>query len=284
MNVLLIGGGGFLGVQLVKKLTLNEHNVVVFDKFKYHTQDLIKCKKIVGDVGAITLRSDFNYQSFDCIFYLSQSRLDEITTDYQVDTEVKYFKTFLDSLSSFEPKVFFISSCSVYGNSEDIVNENSPVQITSGYSRMKIECENILLEKKNPKFKILRLSTLYGKTQPYRSDVLINGFIDDILESKKIEIYGGESKRPHLHVEDCATILSELVDKDIEEPILNIGFNDLNISKMDIIKKLQKIRNFNYILTENNDPRNYSVNFDLLEKYIIFEPKIFIEEFKTYFI
>jgi nucleoside-diphosphate-sugar epimerase len=41
MNILLIGGGGYLGIPLSKELTKKGHNVVVFDKFKYNTQDLI---------------------------------------------------------------------------------------------------------------------------------------------------------------------------------------------------------------------------------------------------
>jgi nucleoside-diphosphate-sugar epimerase len=50
MNILLIGGGGYLGIPLSKELTKKGHNVVVFDKFKYNTQDLIECKKILDNI------------------------------------------------------------------------------------------------------------------------------------------------------------------------------------------------------------------------------------------
>ena len=155
MNILLIGGGGYLGIPLSKELTKKGHNVVVFDKFKYNTQDLIECKKINGDVGGITIRSDVHYPSFDIIFYLSQPRLNELDTEKQVETEVSYFNTFINSFNWSgiyrTPKVYFISSCSVYGKTEDIVNEDSAVIPTSLYSKMKIECEKIfyLLLQKN---------------------------------------------------------------------------------------------------------------------------------------
>jgi nucleoside-diphosphate-sugar epimerase len=275
MNVLLIGGGGYLGIPLSKELTKKGHNVVVFDKFKYNTQDLLECKKILGDVGAITFRSDFHYPSFDVIFYMSQSRLQELETEKQVEIEVDYFKTFINSFNCsgiyHTPKIFFISSCSVYGKTENIVNENSNVIETSLYSKMKIECEKILLETKNSNFKILRLSTLYGKSDYIRDDVFINNILNDIIDNKVIEIYDPSANRPHLNVIDCSKILSNLINLKIDEQILNIGYNQLNINKHDLIELIKKIKSFDSIEYITNDSRDYSVDFSLLEKYINLE-------------
>jgi len=285
MNILLIGGGGYLGVPLSNNLISNGHNVVVFDKFKYNTEDLINCKKIIGDVGAIIQRSDFHALSFDIIFYLAQSRLDELTTEKQVEIEIEYFRKFINSFDYSKnipiPKIFFISSCSVYGSTEDIVNEKSPIKITSLYSKMKIICENILLEKGNSKFKILRLSTLYGMSNPYRGDTLINMFVDEIKNDKILNIYDPNTKRPHLHVNDCVLILSALINIDFKEQILNIGSNELNVSKFEIINMLKSFKDFQYTLMNESDPRNYCVNFDLLSSHLNFKPQNFMDVFST---
>ena len=287
MNILLIGGGGYLGIPLSKELTKKGHNVVVFDKFKYNTQDLIECKKINGDVGGITIRSDFHYPSFDIIFYLSQPRLNELDTEKQVETEVGYFNTFINSFNWSgiyrTPKVYFISSCSVYGKTEDIVNENSEVIPTSLYSKMKIECEKIITENKNSNFKILRLSTLYGNSDYTRNDVFINNIINDVIDEKIIEIYDPFAKRPHLHVIDCVKIITTLVTTQFEESILNIGVNELNINKSELINIIKKIKPFEYVENFTNDSRDYGVDFGLLKKYVDFEHINYEEGIRNYF-
>jgi nucleoside-diphosphate-sugar epimerase len=294
MNILLIGGGGYLGIPLSKELTKKGHNVVVFDNFKYNTQDLIECKIIHGDVGGITLRSDFHYPSFDMIFYLSQSRLNELDTEKQVETEIGYFNTFIKSFKWSgiyrTPKIYFISSCSTYGNTEENVNENSEVIPTSLYSKMKIECEKIITENKNSNFKILRLSTLYGNfdystsaTKIWRNDVFINNIINDVIDEKSIEIYDPLAKRPHLHVTDCVKIITTLVNIQFNEPILNIGFNELNINKRELINIIKKIKPFEHIENLTNDSRNYDVDFSLLKKYVDFEHTNYEEGIRNYF-
>ena len=287
MNILLIGGGGYLGIPLSKELTKKGHNVVVFDKFKYNTQDLIECKKINGDVGGITLRFDFHYPSFDIIFYLSQPRLNELDTEKQVETEVSYFNTFINSFNWSgiyrTPKVYFISSCSVYGKTEDIVNEDSAVIPTSLYSKMKIECEKIITENKNSNFKILRLSTLYGNSDYTRNDVFINNIINDVIDEKIIEIYDPFAKRPHLHVIDCVKIITNLVNIQFNEPILNIGVNELNINKSELINIIKKIKPFEYVENFTNDSRDYGVDFGLLKKYVDFEHIKYEEGIRNYF-
>ena len=223
---------------------------------------------------------------FDLIFYLSQSRLNELDTEKQVETEVNYFNTFINSFNWSgiyrTPKVYFISSCSVYGKTEDIVNENSEVIPTSLYSKMKIECEKIITKNKNSNFKILRLSTLYGNSDYTRNDVFINNIINDVIDEKIIEIYDPFAKRPHLHVIDCVKIITNLVNTQFNEPILNIGVNELNINKSELINIIKKIKPFEYVENFTNDSRDYGVDFTLLKKYVDFEHINYEEGIRNY--
>ena len=272
MKVLLIGGGGYLGIPLSKELIKRGHEVIIYDSFKYKTEDLIECKKILGDVRSITFRTDFHYSSFDAIFYMAQPRLGELQSEYEVKDSVQGFKTFIESFNwegtTFTPKIYFISSCSVYGVTDKVVDEKSPTIVTSLYSQMKIFCENILCESQIPSAKILRLSTLYGDNQYVRNDVFINNILNDIILGVEIKIFDSTANRPHLHVNDCAEILSQLVEKKIEERIINIGFNELNKSKIEICQIIKKFIDFNLVQYETKDSRNYSVDFTNLLKYI----------------
>jgi nucleoside-diphosphate-sugar epimerase len=269
MNILIIGGGGYLGVPLSNKLTSLGHFVMVYDNFKHNTQDKLKCSYVNKSVEELSKISETKFNSYDVIFYLAQPRLEELTFENQIKKPIEDFQKFLNEVEG--PKIYFISSCSVYGKTNNIVNENSPVVVTSYYSQMKIYCEHYLLGKQNPNFKILRLSTLYGDSDPLRNDVFINNILEDIIEKKEIEIYDPTAKRPHLHVLDCVNILSHLIDIEYDDKILNIGKNELNINKIGLIEIMKLYSDFNFISHDTEDSRDYSVNFDLLKKYIDFE-------------
>jgi nucleoside-diphosphate-sugar epimerase len=160
-------------------------------------------------------------------------------------------------------RLIFSSSCSVYGKRTDVVNEKSGTQISSLYSELKISCENILLSKNNPKFKIVRLSTLYGVSKLNRNDVLINNLIQDIKEEKPIEIFDPLAERPHLHIKDCVKILKSIIEGDYNDTIINIGKNELNINKIDLIEKIKRTvkPDLEYELINSEDSRSYRRRF-----------------------
>ena len=280
MNILIIGGGGYLGVPLSNKLKSLGHFVMVYDNFKYNTQNILNCCYVNKSVKDLQNINELNFNYFDLIFYLAQPRLEELIDENQILTPVDEFKNFLDGVNG--PKVYFISSCSVYGKTNDIVDENSPTIVTSYYSKMKTECEKHLLSKKNKDFKILRLSTLYGNSEPLRKDVFINNMLEYVKDNREIEIFDPTAKRPHLHVLDCVKILSKLISLNFDCEILNIGFNELNVSKIELINIMKTYINFNYITYQTEDSRNYHVNFDLLQKYIDHSPISYSNGIKDY--
>jgi nucleoside-diphosphate-sugar epimerase len=280
MNILIIGGGGFLGVPLSNNLKSLGHFVMVYDNFKHNTQSILNCCYVNKSVKDLQNLNELNFNYFDLIFYLAQPRLEELVDENQILTPINEFKNFLDGVNG--PKVFFISSCSVYGKTNEIVNESSETIVTSYYSKMKIECEKHLLSKKNNDFKILRLSTLYGNSNPLRKDVFINNMLENVKDNKEIEIFDPTAKRPHLHINDCVNVLTKLIEIDIIHNIINIGFNKLNVSKIDLIELIKMNIDFNYVTYKTEDSRNYHVNFDLLGKYINYTPIMYSEGIKDY--
>lgn len=268
MNILLIGGAGYLGIPLSRKLKSNGHSVTVYDCFKYNTQEHFHSSDcyVIGEVKNINNNLKCDLNSFDIILYLAQPRLCELVDIQQVKDSISDFNLILDILNG--PKLIFISSCSVYGKTTEIVNENSHTTVTSLYSQMKIFCESLLLEKQNPNYKILRLSTLYGESDYTRNDVFINDMLNEILKGNSIEIYDPTAKRPHLHVLDCAKIITQLLETGFDEKVLNIGYNDLNINKRDIINLIKSFVEFDLIEHDTYDSRDYHVDFTKLIKYV----------------
>jgi nucleoside-diphosphate-sugar epimerase len=106
--------------------------------------------------------------------------------------------------------------------------------------------------------------------------------LEDIKYKKEIEIFDPTAKRPHLHVLDCVKILSKLIMSDFDDKILNIGFNELNVSKIELINIMKTYINFNHITHQTEDSRNYHVNFDLLLKYVDYIPITYSDGIKDY--
>ena len=288
MKIIIFGGAGYIGTKLCKKLKNNGNTLIVYDSFKYNSPHKMKFvdKVICDDISNIN-----NYQEIfndvSKIVYLTSPRLDDITDESQIETELKNLKGVLDLVKD-GTHFYFTSSCSVYGVSEDIMNESSPVMVTSLYSKLKIESEKLISQYENLKYIILRLSTLYGEGDITRNDTFINNLVNDYRNNQKIEIFDPNAVRPHLHLHDCIELLQHALFFEFEHKIVNVGFNELNITKKELIETIEKSisKSLDVTYHETRDSRSYSVDFSLLKR-LMPENFIFIKYsqgiFNTYF-
>lgn len=268
MKILLVGGAGYIGLPLMKKLINQGHDVAVFDSFQYKQPKVLfhNCTLIEDNLSKIDQYKDIIDES-DIILYMASPRLLHLGNRDQIKKHLQYLVKFLTLLKN--QKLFFFSSCSVYGTSLTPCKEESTLQITSHYSELKIRSEEII-KQLYENYTILRLSTLFGYSPVKRNDLLINNFIRDIKELNLVEVYDKLAWRPNIYLDDCINVLCELVEKGTDISILNIGFNSLNITKKDILKIIKKVfhSNFETIYIDSNDTRSYFVNFDKLENNI----------------
>lgn len=268
MSVLIIGGAGYLGIPLCDSLRNRNRIVTVYDKFLYsNPNDVRNDVTIINDDISNVENHRSIFEHVDIVYYLCSPRLNELNSETQIHIELENLKKVLSLLKP-NTKFFFNSSCSVYGKTEDIVNESSEIKVTSLYSRLKIESENILLNTEGVIVKIFRVATLYGKSKIERNDILINDLVNKIINNEKIEIFDSEAIRPHLHVLDCAEFISNLINADYNERIINIGINKFNITKRQLIKIIEKTLNIKLDITyyETEDSRSYFVDFSLLKR------------------
>jgi nucleoside-diphosphate-sugar epimerase len=268
MSVLIFGGAGYLGIPLCDSLRNRNRVVTVYDKFLYsNPEDIRNDVTIINDDISNVENHRNIFEHVDIVYYLCSPRLNELNSETQIHIELENLKKVLSLLKP-NTKFFFNSSCSVYGKTEDIVNESSETKITSLYSKLKIESENILLNTEGLIVKIFRVATLYGKSKIERNDILINDLVNKIVNNEKIEIFDSEAIRPHLHVLDCAEFISNLINADYNERIINIGINKFNITKRQLIKIIEKTLNIKLDITyyETQDSRSYFVDFSLLKR------------------
>lgn len=289
MSILLIGGGGYFGIELTKRFSGEGHRTYLVDPMIYGNYECIPDSEhlefIDDDVLNIEkyLASIHDYES---IVYLASPRLSDVTSDEIINEEVERLRKTIEIVKKYKNDsqyFYFISSCSVYGKSNELVNENSETIITSLYSKLKIECEKLIMNE-DERFTILRMATIYGESAFQRDDILINSIIKDIKENKKIEIFDPEAKRPHIHMRDAVEMVRHMVSRKPVEKIINIGPPDGNISKRGIIEAAKEVLKFDFEVeyVESNDSRDYQVDFSLLNDNYIGEAADYYHRFYNF--
>ena len=266
MKYLLIGGAGFLGSRLSRDLIGHDHKVLIYDNFLYTNRTAIPPQaEFIDDCVSNIGKHAHRFKDVDYVYYLAGPRLTDITIDAEVNVELDNLRKALNLFKKCK-RLIFTSSCSVYGKDGSEVNEFSATHITSKYSELKIRSEDLIRDYNLPNFRIVRLATLYGDGVVSRPDLMINSFLIDVCTKENITVFDGDSYRPHLYIDDAATLLRVLARLQYDDEVLNIGKRENTLTKIELVNKLNSIFNKNCQPIYDNpvDSRNYQVSFKRL--------------------
>lgn len=298
-SVLIVGGAGYIGSVLTRRLISSGWSVRVLDKLLYGEDSLKglddrKFTLIHGDAGVIDniIRA---IEGVDAVVYLAELVGDPacslapqstLKTNYLAVTAMAHLCSHLN-ISRF----VYTSSCSVYGaslNSEDFLSEKSALNPLSLYARMKASAEQAILSicaLPNPLFvpTILRLGTVFGYSYRPRFDLVINAFVKNAMQKGVIEVFGGKQWRPHIHVSDVAEAVLKVLNApfdNVRGQIFNVGSNQMNCTIDDLADKVKDVFPNVEIVKKNSitDQRNYRVNFEKIEKILKFKASVGIKE------
>ena len=151
-----------------------------------------------------------------------------------------------------------------------MLTEEDELQPISLYSETKVESEKKLLnEFSNLPTIILRASTAYGMASRIRFDLLLHQFIFEAWVKKQINLFGANSWRPMVHVDDIARAIVLVLTqhhKMKKKNVFNVGSNDQNFQKITLAKMVSE--RFDAEISEiksKDDPRDYRVSFDKIK-------------------
>jgi nucleoside-diphosphate-sugar epimerase len=281
-NVLVVGGAGYLGSILVRKLLQEGRAVRVLDSFIYGRRSL---DALAGHKGLNVVEGDFrniqtvvdSLRDIDAVVLLAavvgdpaaQSRPEQTIETNVMAAQALAFACKLHCISRF----IFASTCSVYGRTDDVLDENAPLNPVSLYARSKIFSERNLLDLAGDNFSptILRMGTLYGFSPRMRFDLVVNTMSMKAHMEKRIQVYGGNQWRPLLHVEDAAAAFQACLDAPlarIGNQIFNVGSNAQNYKILEIADLIGKTLKQVDIQVEHAqfDARDYRVSFDKIKR------------------
>ncbi len=296
-KVLVTGGAGYVGAVLVPKLINKGYAVRVIDLYIYgeNVLDSVKnnpnLKQVKGDIRNKGLL-ERELKGVDAVIHLACISNDP---SYELDPElgksINYdaFIHLVDISKKEGVKRFiYASSSSVYGiKDEDNVTEDLPLEPLTDYSKYKALCENYLLEQRSPGFVtlILRPATVCGYSSRLRLDLSVNILTNHAVNKGKITVFGGEQKRPNIHIEDMTDLYVKTLeyrDEQIDGKIFNAGYDNMKMKEIaDVVKKVvsrEMHSNLEVVFTLTDDNRSYHVSSEKIKRELGFEAKRTIEE------
>lgn len=250
-NILIIGGYGFIGINLISYLKENnkEIKITVVDKnadkqiFCDSRIEVFKCD--AGECG------DFlDLNSYDKIYYLAASvGVKKVVLEPKevIDNNILELYNFLNSPNlNFNTPFLFTSTSEVYGNSSN-TSEESNLIIESSNFRWSYACSKLMSEfiiRSRMKNSIItRLFNIIGPYQNHETGMVFPSFIYAASRNLPIKVFnGGKQTRSFCYVGDCVKIMDLLLnDKTSYNQIFNIG-NDQNVITIDNLALMIKNR------------------------------------------
>ena len=292
-NVLVTGGGGYVGAVLIPDLLEHGYAVRVLDLFIYGEQvfDGVKenpnLKLYKGDIRDQSLLKKI-LPGCDAVIHLACISNDpsfELNPELGKSINFDAFAPLVDiSKESGVKRFIYASSSSVYGIKEEKnVTEDLPLLPLTDYSKYKALCEEVLLKKRVPGFVtlILRPSTVCGYSPRLRLDLTVNILTNLAVNNRKITVFGGQQMRPNIHIEDMAQAYIkslEWPDEAIDGKIFNVGFDNFTVSE--IANKVRKVvgEDIEIVTTPTDDNRSYHVSSAKINKELGFVAEHSVED------
>jgi nucleoside-diphosphate-sugar epimerase len=293
-RALVIGGAGYIGSALVPLLLEQGYAVRILDLLIYGVEPI---RPWLDDPRLEVVRADFRQidqvvsamQDVDAVIHLGAIVGDPACAlDEGLTTEINLMATrvIAEIAKGYGVRYFlFASTCSVYGASSQVLDEESHLKPISLYARSKAASERVLLKMANESFApvILRFSTVYGLSGRYRFDLVVNLLTAKALIDGEITIFGGDQWRSFVHVADSARSIMHVLAAPqdvVRGQIFNVGSDDQNYTINQIGKMIHAYVPGARIINRGNesDPNDYRVGFAKIRTLLGFEPEWTVEQ------
>lgn len=231
MNILVVGGSGFIGTRLVTALLVDGNTVRIFDKVQSTTyNDFVT----IGDVRDEKALNSVVHGA-DVIFNLAAEHRDDVTpTSLYYDINVQGAKNIAVAAElNGVKKIIFTSSVAVYGLNKPNPDEASPTEPFNHYGKSKLEAEKVFtdwVEKREGRaLTILRPVVVFGEGN--RGNVF--NLIKQIQSNKFMMVGLGDNRKSMAYVGNIAEFLVRSMEFGTGKHLFNFATKpDLTVKEL----------------------------------------------------
>jgi nucleoside-diphosphate-sugar epimerase len=295
-QILVVGGAGYIGSVLVRRLLGSGQSVRVLDSLLYDNGGSIaelaeepRFSFIHGDIrspDAVAAAVD----GVDAVVHLAAlvgdpvcKRHPDLATETNLDGARNVIRACGDAGVE---RLVFASTCSNYGLRPDErpATEEDDLHPLSLYAETKVEMEREILDADLPfTATVLRVATAFGISPRMRFDLTVSEFTRELAIGNPLEVYDADTWRPYCHIADISEVIRRVLEApagDVDGEVFNVGGDAGNHTKRSILEAAQAAIDGEgeIVWSEGGaDPRNYRVSFAKVRDRLGFEPSHSVE-------
>ena len=236
-TILFIGGAGFIGSNIIRKLHHDDYVIHVCEPIGAYIQRLSELDVTIHHASLSdidTVSSIIQHFNVDVVVHLVSTLIPG--SSYE-DYKEEYKNIIFPSIELMElcaqkgiRFVYFSSGGTIYGNRNDVLpfvetDEMTPISYYGWSKQMMENSIQFIHRTAGLDYLILRPSNPYGHGQNlYGKQGLVAVAIGKLLKDETIEVWGdGSAVRDYIYVDDLASIFVKLIEENVHNTTLNIG-------------------------------------------------------------
>lgn len=301
MNVLITGGCGFLGSNMVKKLLNDDTNIYIVDNLSTGSLENVEqllsdnVKFFKYDITDEKIKDYINEWQIDEIYNFACPASPKYYLDYPIETwnaSILGVKNLLESIKGTNRKLFHSSTSEVYGDAlvmpqvEEYWGNVNPIGVRACYDEGKRAAETLIydyIRKFDVDARVVRIFNTYGPGMSVYDGRVISNFVTQALTGKDITIYGdGNQTRSFCFVDDTIDAIYRLMklDTKLDTPV-NIGnpqertINEVAEYVKEVLKSDSKIVHLEKM---SDDPQKRRPNINKAKENLNWAPVVSYEE------
>ena len=303
MKILITGGAGFIGSNLVSRLINNKKDeIIVIDNLSTGSENNVKefydnsnFKFIKHDITDKRIIKIIKEMDVDEIYNFACPASPKYYLSHPIETweaSVLGVRNLLETIKGTNIKLFHSSTSEVYGDAleypqnEEYFGNVNPIGVRACYDEGKRAAEALIydyIRQYNVDVRVARIFNTYGPKMRKSDGRIISNFVVQALLNEDITIYGtGNQTRSFCYIDDTLDFIIKLMKSNlkIQKPI-NVGNTyELSINAIaNIIKEyLNSDSKIIYLNPMQDDPQKRKPNISRAKELLNWEPKVSFED------
>lgn len=276
MNILVLGGGGFIGSTLVKALLRVGHSVRVFDRNEQYITTVPVHNSLVWIKGSFEDENalDSSLSGIDVVFHLIATTTPATSSHHAVPDIAGNVLPSIFLLETMKAqsvnRIIFISSGgTVYGKANTLpISEHHTTNPIVSHGIHKLTIEKYLLlymQQHGLSTTIIRLANPYGPNQIVKGGQgVVSSVLRAAIDGTEFELWGdGTAVRDYIYIEDVVSALLKVVDYYGSELILNLS-SSIGVSVNELLSVAKDVTG-RAIRISHKPGRNFDLGANILD-------------------